>query len=230
MDESEIKHKFSVAVSVPATEVTQECESEGDEEYDEIANPDEELIPSEFVECIIRIADRKYPKVEGISERVVMLFENSILRYGCRTDKFREELAAPQIRKVFEDFRSPLQKIFIYYAKLALKRKKIKLPKGAKPQNMGMEDFVAMIKDIKLTSVVPSDVCVSIFKNIQHSDDADLDDDDELVYEEFLEGLAVVAFYYNPDPYIRLEHRISGFLKSGLIQNMGGTIKGLGKR
>lgn len=43
--------------------------------FGKIDNPDEELIPSEFVECIVRLAEKKFPKVRQLSERVVILIE-----------------------------------------------------------------------------------------------------------------------------------------------------------
>lgn len=54
---------------------------------------------------------------------------------------------------------------------------------------MTLEDFVIMIKDLKMTHLMTREVCATVFKNIQHSDDSfeTLDDDKKLILPEFIE-------------------------------------------
>lgn len=82
---------------------------------DDVENPDEELVPREFVECLVRLAVRKFAKPMSVADRLQMLMENYVLKNAMRSERFREDICSVKVRDVFDRYRSCLKCIFRYY-------------------------------------------------------------------------------------------------------------------
>jgi len=54
------------------------------------------LAPGEFVECIVRMAAERYPRISRVADRVEMVIENHLLRFCSTSDptEFRTQVAS----------------------------------------------------------------------------------------------------------------------------------------
>eukprot|EP00474_Spongospora_subterranea_P001128 CRZ01586.1 hypothetical protein [Spongospora subterranea] len=202
-----------------------EAESEAEEEeiveaeeYDDaVANPDEELIPREFVECLLRLAIKKYAKPYSVADRLVLLMETFVLKNAMRSERFREELCSVKVKDVFDRNRACLKCIFRYYAAGGKKPKGKR--KTAQDDSMSLAEFKLMVQECAWVDATFSLSHVqSIFNNIQRTDDEEASEvNTELVYDEFIEGIAAIAVMKIPNPYVEIDTRIEDFIHTRLL-------------
>jgi hypothetical protein len=137
---------------------------EDEEEDDANENPDEEFIPSEFSEAIIRLACKKFSRPYSVADRTVLLMEVNmasamlsnlsnlsisgqtyVLKNAMRSEKFREALSQPKVKEVFSRYKACLRRVFRYYAAGGQNPKKgEKRQKGDDTMDLG--EFNLMVK------------------------------------------------------------------------------------
>ena len=168
-------------------------------------NPDKELIPRQYVEALIRVAVLQYEgksPVLSLSQCLQRLLENYVLPHGTQsnTEEFREELASDAVREVFHNHRIGLQRVFLAYASNGMSLK--------------AADFMKLLRDCQLMdkgALTPLQV-KHIFAHTQ-LEETFLDDtcvgggEEDMVYSEFLEGIAAVSLTKICTPYITLAKR-----------------------
>ena len=186
-------------------------------------NPDRALTSNEYVEALVRCAHGRYKKQaqSELTECVIKMFENNIIPYAQRSDAdaFRKLLAGKKIREIFTKHEKKLKKM---YANIAGDDGLINCKE--------FNDLLYRKKIVDGKTVTTKNV-LKIFNNVQEDGDPAEGEDDwedmEMSYPEFLEALAAVASFCNPDPYIAFEQRLEFFL---LIRMVGGNESGRGKK
>eukprot|EP00002_Diphylleia_rotans_P011755 TRINITY_DN2311_c0_g1_i6.p1 TRINITY_DN2311_c0_g1~~TRINITY_DN2311_c0_g1_i6.p1 ORF type:complete len:222 (+),score=55.86 TRINITY_DN2311_c0_g1_i6:430-1095(+) len=91
-----------------------------EETTDDENNPDKELIPAEFVECLLRISAAKWSKTTlPLHMRLQKLIKENIIPKAGKTDatRFRKEIYESSVQEVFSKHRMRLEKVFLYYAR-----------------------------------------------------------------------------------------------------------------
>ena len=211
------------------------------------AKYDLELEASEYIEALLRVASRLYQKQSTAfgnpksSEEQLMSYsglfhhflENKLLPYACRSDahRFREELKDESVKGIFRKYRDKLQQLFKKYAK----------GDGA----MDIKEFLKFIRDRQLiNNSFSEDEFHNVFNKVQDDEGAfhaavgslGLDEhghdegikgfklssklrklDQELSYPEFIEGIATISIYKDPDPYVPLKQKIETFLEQDIL-------------
>ena len=207
---------------------------------------DAELDASEFIEALLRVASMKFFKksyanvaddVPANALTYTQLFrkfmEENVIPFACRSDaeRFRKDLRSDVVKVVFRKHRGALQKIFQRYSK----------GDGA----MDSKEFLKFVRDRQLINNSLSETeLFQVFAKVQddegafHSsvgalglDEHGHDDgikgfklssklgklDVELTYPEFLEAIAAISIFKDPDPYIPLKQKIESFLLSDIL-------------
>jgi hypothetical protein len=141
-----------------------------------------------------------------------------------------------KVKDVFDRYRPPLKAIFKYYGnykserlgcvadrqsfiaageKKSLSSKK----KSAKDDSMNLDEFKLMVQECAWVDATFSLAHVqSIFHNIQRMEEKDASEaNTELVYDEFIEGIAAIAVMKIPNPYVEVDTRIDDFIQSRLF-------------
>lgn len=189
-------------------------------EEDEDQNSETLLIPSEFVECVIRIADLRV-KDKMLHEKFAILMKDFVNVYACKseTDKFRREINSTSVLAVTDRFRKDLNKIFIHFSI----RKQ-----GSKQRCMTVTEFVYFAKESFLLNATFDEAAIAqIFNNVASpSDDMS---GRELQAHEFLDALVCVSFYKYPSPFVPLEKKIEQTCSSLISLLRSRFLKGLSK-
>jgi hypothetical protein len=148
-------------------------EEEEEEEYSWTLGEDErEIVPKEWVEAIIHLGLRRYPKTESLSQRVQRIITEVIRPNACQanTETFRGELSMDEVQKVYKEYKPMLMAIFMFYAE------EHPATPGNPPSEPSMDGpgWLRMMKDSKLVtrkSDVPNDLpeldARGIFMNVQ---------------------------------------------------------------
>eukprot|EP01065_Artemidia_motanka_P005942 TRINITY_DN1288_c0_g2_i1.p1 TRINITY_DN1288_c0_g2~~TRINITY_DN1288_c0_g2_i1.p1 ORF type:complete len:1152 (+),score=346.05 TRINITY_DN1288_c0_g2_i1:496-3456(+) len=204
--------------------IVSDSSEEGDEDDQ---NPDSELIPSEFVECLIRMADARVTSEPGLHTRFEMFLNDSVIPRAARSDmaKFRKEVYEVEVQMVLRRYAPELQKIFRFYASQDKKNSVAR-----RTRTIAASEFVALLRDANLL-MPPLDekavaVIFSAMQGQQGSDDAaDVSRNDEAVYHEFAESLVAVAVYKFPTPYTPLDNRVEHLLSAHLLPTLRQRLK-----
>ena len=160
-------------------------------------------------------------------------FNDNLIPFACRSDaeRFRQELQTDDVKAVFRKFRDSLQRIFGKYSK----------GDGAMDSN----EFLKFVRDRQLINNSFSEQELhQVFNKVQDEEGAfyaavgnlGLDDTgmekgkekfktslkssklaSELNYMEFIEGIAAIAIFKDPDPYVPLKQKIEHFLTSEIV-------------
>jgi len=167
---------------------TQDAEVEDEEnEYD---NPDDQLVPFEFLESLVRIAFRKYGKCEvHVNDQVTRLLAEHVIKFGCHSHRFHAEYDNPEISDMFKEFGSQLRKIFDFYANLSKKKSSVDEARSCS-SHMRTIEFMSMVKDCKMISGGLSiDVLQNLFTTIPRNTDIP---QGWINFKQFNEALAVL--------------------------------------
>jgi len=192
-------------------------------------NPDDTLVGHEFVECLVRMARRKFPTASTLAKAYEFLLERHLRKYACHSNKFRDIIMAPEIQSIFEEFQLNLKKIFVYYSKLSFKRMGKDIPHQSDWLKLRIRpnEICTMLKDCRLIgNSLPQKLLDITLNKIGKSDEGLID------YAHFCEGLAVISCLRNPDPYVPLKAKITIFVSLDLINPLikGQLIKNAIKR
>jgi len=198
--------------------VTREAEPVGgDEDEEELFNPDDELVPSEYVELLARIALDKYPSLEPPAA-LQKLIEEHVLRYSAvNSDYLREYIASDDFKRVMKRLGSKLHAIFEFYSRMNARCRDV----DKDELFLSSREFLRLLDDAGTSKVVNPTRARLIFRRAQSADDEDDGDanEDALEFEEFLEAISVIALHQNADPYLPIATRIEEYLMDLVANN-----------
>eukprot|EP00002_Diphylleia_rotans_P026471 TRINITY_DN5281_c0_g1_i1.p1 TRINITY_DN5281_c0_g1~~TRINITY_DN5281_c0_g1_i1.p1 ORF type:complete len:1054 (-),score=254.54 TRINITY_DN5281_c0_g1_i1:614-3775(-) len=162
-----------------------------DTDVDEEENPAEELIPSEFIECLLRICAARWSKSTlSLPAKLHKLIKENIIPKAGKTDatRFRKEIYDQSVQEVFAKHRTRLEKIFLYYARQDVQSEDSK----QHTDTINVNEFFQMCKECALVdSSFGMKQITTIFCNIQiEGEMKNMSNDEkykELIFPEFLE-------------------------------------------
>eukprot|EP01006_Ploeotia_vitrea_P046667 TRINITY_DN67051_c7_g8_i1.p1 TRINITY_DN67051_c7_g8~~TRINITY_DN67051_c7_g8_i1.p1 ORF type:complete len:1107 (-),score=80.49 TRINITY_DN67051_c7_g8_i1:699-4019(-) len=184
-------------------------------------NPDSELVPNEFVECLIRMAEIKFPKHPTTILRFQYLIQHFVIPRAAKSDidKFRREIYTPETQQVMKKYSMDLYRIFNWYSKMDKRSRMCR--------TLNCHEFTMLLRDMGMLDSVLNESAVSTIFNSVQSDEGH-DDNSEFVFTEFVEGIAAVCVYKNPAPFVPLEKRFDTFLGSQLLPAAASKLRLLG--
>ena len=202
--------------------VSSPTDPESDDEFGEIIenyNPADKLTTTEWIDCLIHLADTKYPNL-ATDEKLEELMKSHLVKYGCQSvvDEFRDHLYQSDVQAVLTRFNLSLQKIFKWYSK---GEHKAKVFIGT-DDDMSVSEYKTFLKDAKLLDQTLSmDAACELFKFLQEDGEENPDPisaaNTTLVYREFLEVVVCIAIYKLPAPFIKLADRLQTFISTRLL-------------
>ena len=201
-------------------DVLVESGSESGSEED-AENPITELIPSEFVECIIRIGDQKM-QGKTIVERVESLVSTTLKTFGnkqAHMNKFRKEVYDKTCQSVVDKYARDLARVFNYFAKQGKN-----LDKQAKKNQLkyvGQQDIMSIMRE---GGVLQGSVDESVIHTVLRSVLGD-EVSDSVAFHDFMECLAATAVFKIPNPFVPLDKKLDVTL-SHLISNLRLKLRG----
>jgi len=189
------------------------------------------LAPQTFILVLLEFANIKFRNlIDNLPDMFSHLIENHLKPYACQEMEsiFQRMAYDPKVREVLEKHKKELQIIFQIYAtadvstSLAMQR----------VNTMNIKEFQLLLIHTEMLDESLTETAVEqIFEGIQQSSfveegdekeieasankavlEAGLDDDDELAYSEFIDGLVAVAAYKHPDPFIPFSIRVNSFI------------------
>ena len=179
-------------------------------------NPDTELMPAEYVEAIVRLAWGRAGEKGELHEVVEKFIEQQILPNACKSDaeQFRRMLKEPDFAAVLATHRPALRKIFIKYSGADAS--------DADGLTMNLKEVAQLFKDsLQISGGFTHHDVKKIFGNVQDAEGNDgdgADDDDELVFTEFIELLVCTCVYRDPNPFMPLDKRFSAYVTKDLVK------------
>ncbi|RQM29153.1 hypothetical protein B5M09_009499 [Aphanomyces astaci] len=172
---------------------------------------DVDLTSTEFTEALLRVANHLHEKrpavplvdmVKDLMEARLMPLASAIERQGIGS--FKRLLRQPDVVAVIRAHDKKLKRLFAFHA--SEKRGKF----------MTLAEFEGWLKEQRLIDALfPFPKIKQLFYAVQQ-DTSDSEGDLELIFAEFVEALAAVAVYRNPNPYLSLSSRLEAFLGDNL--------------
>ncbi|CAE7628729.1 FIM3 [Symbiodinium necroappetens] len=187
------------------------------------------LASHEFVEVLVQCANKKFRSAcaspDNLAEQMLLLIDLHLRPNACNDAEsmFQKMAYSPEVRQVLDQHSRELKDIFQLYATLDMST----TDAMQRASTMNITEFQMLLDDTGFLDEALTEVAVQqIFQGIQQDataaddeenagepeDGAGLDDDDEMSFSEFLDGLVAVAAYKYPDPFIPLSSRINTFL------------------
>eukprot|EP00438_Fugacium_kawagutii_P012359 Skav200005 [mRNA] locus=scaffold4475:52245:53684:+ [translate_table: standard] len=181
------------------------------------------LAPHEFIEVLILCAFTKFRGAasNSLAEQMLLLIDLHLKPNACNDAEsmFQKMAYSSQVRQVLDNHSKELFYIFQLYAFLDMSTTEAM----QKENTMNITEFQMLLDDCGFLDLTLTEVAVQqIFQGIQQNatandddNDADVegvDDDEEMSFSEFLDGLVAVAAYKFPDPFTPLSSRINTFL------------------
>jgi len=152
-----------------------------------------------------------------------MLIEHHIKLHACQEKEsiFQRMAYNVQVRQVLEKHHQELNIIFDLYARLDQSTAEAM----QRVSTMNIKEFMMLLKHCDILDETLTEAAVQqIFDGIQQSatssmdlleeggQDEGLDDDDELAFTEFLDGIIAVAAFKCPDPFTPFHSRVNAFI------------------
>lgn len=174
-----------------------------------------------FIHILVLIAQEKYFGEAKLSERLQTLLLNDILsdaddQKSPNDTGFRDVLASSRIEHVFEIHTEWLNVVFMAYAMDDLEDRD-------NLASMNIKEFQLFVNDAKLINkgILGFKQVQFVFECVQSDEgiggeDDDCGGDNQMVYYEFLESVAVLASYAFKNPYMPLEGKIDDFITTYL--------------
>ncbi|RHY29800.1 hypothetical protein DYB32_004846 [Aphanomyces invadans] len=162
-----------------------------------------EFGPTEFVEAIVCVADKRLGTHKGLSlsQRVKKCLVEYVLANACRssTDAFRHRMNTTECKTVFHTYQGKLEHIYRRYA--------------AQSSSLNAHDFISLLEahDLFTDVLTVADVKHVLFKIQQESDDAS-DAGAGAIPSQDLEALGAIALYLNPDIFVPIHSRVDDFM------------------
>ena len=195
-------------------------EDDGAEEAEEEENTTTELVPSEFVECLVRMSDVKFPG-KMLHERFQAMMTQTLLPYACKndTDKFMREVQLPETQVALQRYHKDLNKVFAFYGKPSAHGG------GKRTKMMTLPDFTAFVKDALLLGGGLDEDCVATVFTTLSSSPEDIVPR-EINLHEFVHAVVCLAAYKVPSPFAGLDKKVD-VMVSSLIQTLRHKLKGV---
>ncbi|KAF0691544.1 Aste57867_17256 [Aphanomyces stellatus] len=176
---------------------------------------DMELSSTEFVEAITRVAYHMHEKRPAVAlvDLVKEVVEMRLLPVAQSIDKqgigsFKRQLRQPDVQSVLRSHDKKLKRLFAFHA--SEKRGKF----------MTLAEFEGWLKEQRLVDgQFPHHRIKTLFFAVQQdtaTSSGDGEGDPELIFAEFVEAVAAVAVFRNPNPYASLAGRLESFLNDNL--------------
>ncbi|KAF0689166.1 Aste57867_19344 [Aphanomyces stellatus] len=191
-----------------------------------------EFGPTEFVEAIVCVADKRLAAHKGmsLSQRVKKCLLEYILANACRssTDAFRQQMNSIECKTVFHVYQTTLEQIYRKYAG---------------QMSLNVSGFLAFLEDYALVSDFLSIGDVNhVLKKIQQDTDdlgnegnggatnngyssTNTDLHAELTFTEFCEAMGAIALYYNRDIFVPVHKRLDELLTKLVTPPAEATIR-----
>jgi len=194
-------------------------------------NDERSLAPHEYIEVLLHCAHSKFKgTADYLPEQMSLLIENHLKPNACNDSEslFQKMAYSTKVRQVLDKHSAELKIIFQLYATLDMSSTEAM----QRASTMNITEFQMLLEDTELLDeTLTVDAVQQIFEGIQQSataeapaieeeeeeleDDDDpegLDDDDEMAFSEFVDGLIAVVAYKFPDPFTPLSSRINTFI------------------
>lgn len=190
---------------------------------DKSRGDDRSLAPHEFIEVLILCAFTKFRQAaSSLSEQMLLLIDLHLKPNACNDAEsmFQKMAYSSPVRQVLDQHQKELFYIFQLYAFLDMSTTEAM----QKENTMNITEFQMLLEDCGFLDLTLTEVAVQqIFQGIQQNATADdgaeeavdvegVNDDEEMSFSEFLDGLVAVAAYKFPDPFTPLSSRINTFL------------------
>ena len=211
-----------------------------EEKIPEVPTDERQLLPSEFIEAVVRVAAGRYAKHDcEVADKVQMLMENFVIKYAFQADlgSFRRELLLPTNNIVFVRFHKHLKAVFVHYMTLpSVKQPRIKdcwtwevfrsFCRDARDIISWNQHRLAVLflsvqreTDIR-TAWVANDAAVAKAgggpKRGMFDDEPDPSQPNpgttEISFDEYCEIIGALAVVHAPDPYLPLNQRVAVYL------------------
>eukprot|EP00397_Hematodinium_sp_SG-2012_P004471 GEMP01004483.1.p1 GENE.GEMP01004483.1~~GEMP01004483.1.p1 ORF type:complete len:1134 (+),score=219.33 GEMP01004483.1:44-3445(+) len=181
----------------------------------------EHLQPPGFIDLLLHFAHLRYgPEGGNIKDQLERLIQNNLIPYAMKesVNEFRQYVYAEEVREVFLKYEDALYAIFEVYAASEMEdHAQLML------SSMNWKEFRMFMEHIDaLNSTFNADVLSGVFVSIQLSSmetcevdeysSVDIDDDNELSFSEFWDGLVAVVLYLDPNPFAPFHTRLEYFL------------------
>eukprot|EP00658_Telonema_sp_P-2_P079143 TRINITY_DN7578_c0_g2_i1.p1 TRINITY_DN7578_c0_g2~~TRINITY_DN7578_c0_g2_i1.p1 ORF type:complete len:421 (-),score=60.41 TRINITY_DN7578_c0_g2_i1:32-1294(-) len=217
---TKIERIFVVANRDDDAVVESGVEDESEEDED---NPITELIPSEFVECIVRIGDQKMPG-RTITERVEALLTSNLKSFGSKQahmNKFRREVYDKTCQIVVERYTRDLARVFNYFAKQGDKSPD-RHAKKAQSKYVTQHDIMTIMRDGGvLQGSIDEGIVNTVIRSVMGEDGGA----DNVAFHDFMECLAATSVFKVPNPFVPLDKKLEVTL-SHLISNLRIKLRG----
>ena len=157
------------------------------------------------------------PIFDKIASKIANFSSKSqFFRFFAPFGRKKSKTFASKVRNVFADYSDILHVIFETYSALDLSSSDAL----KNMSTMNISEFLMLLRHCELfDDVLTEDESRKIFADIQQSSidvkeetEAGVDDDDELSYGEFLDGIVAVVMYKDPNPFVDFAERVEGFL------------------
>lgn len=194
-----------------------ESQSDDDNASDDMENPITELIPIEFTECVIRIADQR-SQGRALSERVSVFINGFLRPLGARrsdTNRFRREVFDRPSQPIWSKYQKDLAKVFMYFARLSRTG-------GQRSQSrfISVSELIHICKDGgAIQGSIDESTIVLISRNVLG------DEGGAIPLHGFMECLAALAAFRVPSPFIPLDKKIDHVV-SQLLANLRIKLRG----
>eukprot|EP00659_Diplonema_papillatum_P014268 gene14268-21882_t len=187
-------------------------------------NPNTELVPAEFAESVVRLADARMPGLPRLEQRVAAFLKEHVVPNAAKADvsRFKSEIYERPIQRVLSRYSSDLSKVFLHYASAD--------KKSAKSNTINFIEFTKLLSDCNLLTP-PLDQAAALTIFVAMQDDQFVDDDndeEEYVFHEFLEALVACTVYRHPCPYVPLDNRLEHFITANVLTFLRPRFKQMG--
>ena len=183
------------------------------------ASTDRSLTSNEFVEALIRCANARFltAQTTTLKECAEALFSRHLLPFAQRSDvdEFRKKLSEKRVQAIYDKYQLKLKIVF--------------LQKAGMDGVIQLDEFTKFLKEKGVVNKkFPAKMVVKIFNCVQDEgepipegeDEDECPEDCEMTYQEFLEALAAVACFHQPDPYVCLEQRLEIFFLTSVVDHI----------
>lgn len=170
-----------------------------------------------LIEVLLRCAHQRFRHVvDDLVDQFEYLVEDYLKPYACQESggAFPGMSYDPQVREVLGKYKEELKKVFQVYAKADMST----VDAQQKVDTMNISEFHLLLVHCKvLDDMLTESAVQEIFEGIQQSANGDesedevlgLDDDSELAFSEFLDGLVAVTAFKFPDPFTSFSARVN---------------------
>eukprot|EP00753_Platysulcus_tardus_P022700 PLAT9916.1.p1 GENE.PLAT9916.1~~PLAT9916.1.p1 ORF type:complete len:705 (+),score=376.39 PLAT9916.1:52-2166(+) len=198
---AEAKAEEKAAAAPPASSrlARKVLQTEFDSDKLDLHDSSRPILLRQFVEVLVRLSHAKYMEEEDtLAARVARLLA-AVKERAMKaddSDHFRITWLQPEVRGRVAELRSELRPVFAAYS-----RADRSLEAAGHDTTMNVREFMILLRD---TGVIGETLslrsAMQVFRGSNEEDQYGYDDvDSEMIFEEFLEGLARIAAHRSPD-------------------------------